>query len=188
MAETRAFRIDRDETGRYGNYVRLEKFEPYTDDFRAAELAIFAWRRGTGPVMAPPYVHSHQRILSASLERSEWDGRLLACVDVLFSAPRELHAPLPADLHGRDGYWRDWPTEWRFSTEHDVYCWPSGEDLAAGSYMLASVSLRFPVVADLPEPHSDGADAETCVEAVDILVETLNEVVTPVIRRIEGER
>jgi hypothetical protein len=186
MSDTPAFWVDRSETERYGNYVRLATFEPWTDSDRAVELAVFAWDRATGPVMSPPYVRRHERILSAALARNDWDGGLIACVDVPQPGPRGFRAPVPADRLGRDGYWRHWPSEWRFSADRDAYYEPSGEDLSAGAYMLASVSLRFPVGADLPDPGDTGADAETCTEAVEILVEALNEFVTPVIKRIEG--
>jgi hypothetical protein len=180
---TDAFWTDPDETERYGNYVRLETFDPWDPPGRPDELAVFAWRRGTGPVMAPPYIWDHHRVLSARLARDDYDGQLIATVDLLTTAPRELRgAPLPGD-----GHWRDWPSDWSFSGDHTVWHDPYGPEFAGGArYMLGSISLQFPVTCELPAPGPDGADAETCVEAVAELVRHLNEIVGPVIDRIEG--
>jgi hypothetical protein len=59
-----------DGVSRYGAYIRQARFEPWTDNDHAVELAEFAWRQATGPVMAPGYVRRHGRILSAHIARS----------------------------------------------------------------------------------------------------------------------
>ena len=171
-----------DGVSRYGAYVRQATFEPWTDEGRAVELAVFAWRRATPPVMAPGYVRRHPRILSARLERDDYEGSLVAAIEILTNAPSELRgARLPGD-----GYWRDWPTEWSFGSDRDLFRDPSGEDLARGGrYMLGSVTLQFKMTSDLPGPPAGGADVATCKEAVEILVAELNVIVGPVIDRIE---
>lgn len=181
-----AFWIDReydrdnasDGRSRYGAYIRQATFNPWTDEDRAVELALFAWQTATTPVMAPGYVRRHRRILSARLERSDWDGRLLACVDLLTGPPLALEG-----LHG----WRDWPVEPRTLFGGGNWYEPGGEELARDPYLLTTVSLRFAPghLADLPDPHPDGADVETCQKSVAVAVRELNAIVGPVLARIE---
>jgi hypothetical protein len=84
-----------DGRSRYGAYIRQGAFEPQAGSDPAVELAVFAWRQATGPVMVPGYVRCHRRILSERLERSDWDGELLACVDLLTGVPLALEG-----MHG----------------------------------------------------------------------------------------
>jgi hypothetical protein len=178
---TTAFWTVPDESDRYREYVRLgaAEYQPWGDDDTRAELAVLAWRRGTGPVMSPPYIRQHPRILSAVLARNDWDGSLCAAVDVLTGQPEQFRR-LP-------GRWRDWPSDWSFSGDHTVWYEPSGEDMTKGSYLLASVSLRFTVdTSRLPAPGAVGADPALCEHAVDLITGRLNDAVGPVINRIEG--
>jgi hypothetical protein len=187
-----AFRIDAeydrehsdDGISRYAGYVRRAVFQPFDDPGTAAELAAFAWRQATGPVMAPGYVRRHPRILSSQVIRSDWDGSLIAAVDILTSAP---DIPMLGGA-GPDGQrWSDWPSESLFASDQEAFYEPGGEDLARSRYMLASVSLRFTVPPGaLLTPHLDGADAETCRLTIGVLVRELNAIVGPVLRRIEG--
>ena len=93
-----AFWVDRDHDraqasdgiSRYGAYLRDAAFEPWTDHDQAVEWAVFAWRRATGPVMSPGYVRCNPRVLAARLERSGWDGSLVAGVDLVSSWPEQL--------------------------------------------------------------------------------------------------
>ena len=97
-----AFWVDRDHdrehasngVSRYGAYLRDAVFEPWTDHDQTVEWAVFAWRRATGPVMSPGYVRYHPRVLAARLERSGWDGSLVAGVDLVSTWPEELTAAL----------------------------------------------------------------------------------------------
>jgi hypothetical protein len=92
---------------------------------------------------------------------------------------------MPDRLRTRDiGRWRDWPSEWSFSTDRDVFYEPGTEELARDPYLLASVSLRFTVPqAGLPEPG--GADVDTCKRAVAVMVRELNRIAGPVLACIE---
>ena len=83
-----------DGISRYGAYLRDATFEPWTDDDQAVEWAVFAWRRATGPVMSPGYVRYHPRVLAARLERSGWDGSLVAGVDLVSCWPEQLKTAL----------------------------------------------------------------------------------------------
>ena len=172
-----------DGSSRYAAYIRQASFDPFTDADRHVELAEFAWRQATTPVMSPGYVRRHPRILSVQLERSDWDGSLIACVDLVMPQPRPL-AYLRADDRGM---WSDWPSEHSFAIDRTVWHEPGGEDLARSRYLLCTASLRFVVPSgDLPQPDPAGADAGTCKESVAVLVRELNAVIGPVIARIEG--
>jgi hypothetical protein len=187
-----AFWVDRDDDresasdgiSRYGAYLRDAAFEPWTDDDQAVEWAVFAWRRATGPVMSPGYVRSHPRVLAARLERSGWDGSLVAGVDLVSSWPKQFEAALATGLRlgGRDAYWQDWPTGYR-GGETISYYEPSEADVAARPYALATVGLQFTVPsAVLPEPPATSAVLLSAgQQAVAVLVAELNQVVGPVL-------
>jgi hypothetical protein len=187
-----AFWVDRDYEreyasdgiSRYGAYLRDATFEPWTDHDQAVEWAVFAWRRATGPVMSPGYVRSHPRILAARLERSGWDGSLVAGVDLVSSWPEQLKTALAGGLKpgGQDAYWQDWPSEYR-GGETISYHEPSEADVAARPYLLATVSLQFTVPpAELPDPPAaPAALLNAGQQAVAVVVAELNRVVGPVL-------
>lgn len=174
-----------DGVSRYGFYVRAASFESWTDDDRAVELAVFAWETATGPVMAPAYVRKHRRVLSARLARSDWDGSLLARVELVIPQPKPLRWMRSDEDRGM---WRDWPVDTSPFGTRDRFYEPDNDELARDPYLLATASLRFTVPSgDLPEPHPDGADVDTCQQAVAVVVRNLNEIVGPVIQRIEED-
>jgi hypothetical protein len=187
-----AFWVDRDYDreyasdgiSRYGAYLRDAAFEPWTDHDQAVEWAVFAWRRATGPVMSPGYVRCHPRVLAARLERSSWDGSLVAGVDLVSSWPEQVEAALAGGLRlgGRDAYWQDWPTGYR-GGETTSYHEPSEADVAARPYLLATLSLRFTVPsAALPQPPATPAALlRAGQQAVDVVVAELNRIVGPVL-------
>jgi hypothetical protein len=168
-----------DGTSRYAAYVRRGSWESYTDDYQAAELAVFAWERATPPVMAPGYVRRHPRVRAATLERSYWDGSLIARVDLITSQHQGLRRLLG---------WADWPVERRFAAEG--WYEPGDEDLARGPYLLCTASLRFAVPCEgLPLPpcgDSPEGLTEACVASVAALLTSLNAVTLPVIEQIEA--
>jgi hypothetical protein len=172
-----------DGVSRYGAYLRDARFEPWTDEDQAVELAVFAWERATGPVMSPGYVRYHPRILTARLARSDWDGSLIARVDVLTGQPEYLRRPRSDDVRG---FWRDWPDEYSFAREQIVYYEPGTQELAKRSrYALASVSLRFTVPSgDLPDTRGHGASLGICREALAVVVGELDRAVGPVLARM----
>ena len=186
-----AFWVDRDYDcehasdgiSRYGAYLRDATFEPWTDDGQAVEWAVFAWRRATGPVMSPGYVRYHPRVLAARLERSGWDGGLVAGVDLVSSWPEQLKTALTTGLRlgDRDAYWQDWPAEWR--GDAISYYEPSEADVAAWPYLLAILSLQFTVPsATLPEPPASSAALLSAgQQAVAVVMAELNRIVGPVL-------
>lgn len=171
-----------DGTSRYGAYVRQAVFEPWADEDQPVELAVFAWRQATTPVMSPGYVRRHPRILAAQLERSDWDGSLLAMVNLVTAQPGPLQYLRCDDERGM---WQDWPHEWSFASDRDIWHEPASEDLARSPYLLCSASLRFAVPsARLPEPAADLVSA--CQASVAEIVRQLNAIIRPVLDRIEG--
>ena len=171
-----------DGVSRYAAYVRqaAASFEPWSDNDQAVELAVFAWQQATGPVMAPGYVRRHPRIAAARLARSDWDGSLLATVDLVIPQPPNLRWMRSDEDRGM---WRDWPVQRAFAGG-DRFYEPDGDELARDPYLLTTASLRFTVPhAGLPEPG--GADVDTCKRAVAVVVRELNAAVGPVLARIE---
>jgi len=180
-----------DGVSRYGAYIRQAKFEPWTDDDKAVELAVFAWQQATGPVMAPGYVRRHHRVLSARLERSDWDGSLVASVELVTQQP----GPLQYLRSGDHDLWRDWPRESSFSGD-PVYYEPGGQDLASSAYLLTSARLLFTVPSvGLPEPpghhpetlkRPSGELTDACRDSVAAVVRELNRIAGPVLKAVEN--
>jgi hypothetical protein len=187
-----AFWVDRDYdrehasdgVSRYGAYLRDAAFEPWTDHDRAVEWAVFAWERATGPVMSPGYVRYHPRVLGARLERSGWDGSLVAAVNLVSSWPAEIKTVLTGAvrLGDRDGYWQDWPAEY-LGGDTVGYHEPGEADLAARPYLLATLSLQFTVPsAALAEPPATPAALLSAGQhAVAVVIAELNRIVGPVL-------
>jgi hypothetical protein len=134
--------------------------------------------------MSPGYVRYHPRVLAARLERSGWDGGLVAGVDLVSSWPEQFKTALARGLRlgGRDAYWQDWPTQY-VAGETISYYEPSEADVAARPYLLATVSLRFTVPsAALPEPPASSAALLSAgQQAVAVVMAELNRIVGPVL-------
>lgn len=185
-------------SSRFAAYVRLaehsfaEAWDGSWDD-GTVPFACTAWRTATGPVMAPGYVRMHPRILSAQIVRNDWDGSLAADVSLVMPQPEPLrHMPLYGTPARLGSTWQDWPAEHPWG-RGEVFCEPSGEDVTQRSYLMASARLCFSLPdtqAALAVPHpgfaEPGVTEREAREAVEILVDALNEVVGSVLRRIEG--
>jgi hypothetical protein len=192
-----AFWVDRgydrehasDGVSRYGAYLRDAAFEPWTDDDQATEWAVFAWQRATGPVMSPGYVRYHPQVLGARLERSGWDGSLVAGVTLVSAWPEQLTAVLvkAVRLGDKEAYWQDWPTE-RLGGDRVSYHEPSEADVAARPYLLTTLSLQFTVPpAALPQPPATSAAVLSAgQQAVAVVVAELNPIVGPILSAILG--
>ena len=191
-----AFWVDRaydreyasDGISRYGAYLRDAAFEPWTDHDQVVEWAVFAWERSTGPVMSPGYVRYHPRVLSAQLERSGWDGSLVAGVTLVSCWPEQFTRALARSVSfgDKDSYWQDWPTEYRGGTS--CYFEPSEADVAARPYLLTTLSLRFTMPsAALPQPPATlAARLSAGQQAVAAVVAGLNRIVGPVLAAVLG--
>lgn len=173
-----------DGVSRYGAYLRDAAFEPWTDDDQAVEWAVFAWQRATGPVMSPGYVRYHPRVLTARVERSGWDGSLVAGVNLVSSWPGQLKSTLATGLKLGDtnAYWQDWPARYA-DGDAIAYYEPSEADVAARPYLLTTVSLQFTVPsAALPKPPaSSAALLSSGQQAVAVVMAELNRIVGPVL-------
>ncbi len=173
-----------DGISRYGAYLRDAAFEPWTGNDQMVEWAVFAWRRATGPVMSPGYVRCHPRVLAARLERSGWDGSLVAGVDLVSCWPEQLRTALARGprLGDQDTYWQDWPAEYAGGDTVSYYQ-PGEADVAARPYLLATVSLQFTLPpAALPEPPATSADLFSAgQQAVAVVVAGLNQIAGPVL-------
>ncbi|WP_433239893.1 hypothetical protein [Actinomadura nitritigenes] len=180
---------------RFGAYVRdrlsttfAECWDGTRDEpsTRLAEFASAAWRTATGPVMAPGYVRYNSRVRSASVERSQWDGSLLAVVSLVAPWPTALARSFDWQ---RGRHWRDWPTELR--GEGYDFVAPTERDVAEYPFLQASITLTFSLpVAGLPAaPEGPKDDVEQLArEAVASLVAGLNATVEPVLDLLEGRR
>jgi hypothetical protein len=173
-----------DGISRYGAYLRDAAFEPWTDHDRPVEWAVFAWERATGPVMSPGYVRYHPRVLGARLERSGWDGGLVAALDLVSSWPAEIKTVLTGAmrLSDRDAYWQDWPTE-HLGGDTVSYHEPGEADVAARPYLLATLSLRFtvPSAALAEPPATPTALLSAGQHAVAVVIAELNRITGPVL-------
>jgi hypothetical protein len=166
---------------RFGNYLRqsARSFAAIDDDDPAAAFAATAWRTATGPVMSPPLVSCHGRILSTVVQRSQWDGGMIVAVRLATGLPSELFGARPSS----GGYYRSHGSTWgRFDG-------PGEEDLTKGAYLLpeAQVVWRFPdgtlpAIRRVPTGHNEIFRlAVACVEAI---VDGLNREVGPLLERL----
>jgi hypothetical protein len=189
LGEHVAFWIDHDydreraATGlsRYGEHVRrnVADFADSWGDIAPVTFACAAWRLATDPSLTPGYVRWHRRVWHATCTRNVWDGSLTAHV--------MLVSPLPAELTvsrewWRDRGWREWPQTFGQFLE------PSEQDLSKSPHVRATLLVDTPVPLDhLPAaPDGPGADfEETARHAVSVLVKELNELINPIIRRLE---
>lgn len=189
---TRPFWLDWDydranaDTGtrsRYGNYLyqRARSFTEISSDDPSVEFALTAWRIATGPILAPPLVCNHPRVLDVDLQRSGWDGEALAHVRLVAPRPRTLAHATPVD----GDYYRDYT----LSSWTDEYEGISEEDLTRSAYLLTEVRLlwqlpvgKLPTIKEIPT----GSEAifRQAVECLDGLVWALNREVGPVIEQL----
>jgi hypothetical protein len=188
-----AFRIDHDYDdqgagrSRYLNYVKLNQdyvAECWDRDDPKADFAAAVWRVANGPVMSPPYVCWHPRIRNAELVRSDWDGKLLACVDLITPPPEALRQ---SSEWGGGRWWRGWPSESLIGRE--AYYEPGGRELRDDPYILPVVSLRWAVpMARVLTPPAERPALPELQEAarrtVADLVAEMNATVNPVITRL----
>jgi hypothetical protein len=128
-------------------------------------------------------------VLGARLERSGWDGSLVAGVTLVSAWPEQLTRALAraVQLGDQDAYWQDWPAEYRGGGP-TCYYEPSEADIAARPYLLTTVSAQFTVrPAALPDPPAaSAARLDAGRQAVAIALAELNRVVGPVLGAVCG--
>jgi hypothetical protein len=187
MGQHEAFWIDHDYdreratagSSRYAGHVRgnVAAFDGSWGDIAPVTFACAAWRLATTP--SPAYVRWHRRILSAACDRNPWDGSLTAHV--------LLVSPLPAELTAsrdwwRDRGWRDWPQTF------GQYLDPTDQDLTKSPFLRTTLLVDAPVPLGALPAAPDGPSetlADTAGLAVAVLVKELNDLLNPVIRRLE---
>lgn len=168
---------------RYGNYVysNTRSFRGISYDDPSVEFARTAWRIATGPILAPPLVRRHPRVIDVELQRSDWNGEMLADVRLISGRPQPL-----ANARTSDGaYYRDYELDaW------NQYEGIGEEDLTRNAYLLTDVRLlwqlpigKLPVIREVPA--SSDALFHQAVECLDVLVWALNREVGPVIDQLE---
>lgn len=173
-----------DGVSRYSAYVRhnLSTFDldVYDDPaVRAADFAATAWRIATSPVMSPGYVRYADRVLTAGLARSYWDGSLLAAIDLAVATPPGLARTAPGG-----GYWRGWSGE---------FTGPTDEEVTRQPYALTTTRLMFTVPAGglpvAPPREPSVVEVEGAAHrAVAVLVRELNAALAPVLVALGGGR
>lgn len=168
---------------RYGNYLhqRSESFRDIWHDDPSGEFARIAWRIATGPIMSPPLVRSHPRVMGVTLERSEWNGETIADVQLVSHRPQPLGNAKTAD----GAYYRDYRLN-----AFDEYDSIGSEDLTRNSYLLTAVRViwqmpagTLPVIKEVPT--GSAALFRQAVECLEALVGALNREVEPVIAQLE---
>lgn len=156
-----------DRRSRFGAYLTM-RTSSFLDagDAPTANPAIFAvtaFTTGLSPVMAPPYVATHRRILNARSHIDE-ERRVAMAVDLAVPLP-----PSAAEL--LTWRWRGWDTTGATSR----YRIPDDNDRPAA---FAQVTVRIPIDSRrLPEPRyrRDGSpNVEVAKEAVQLTALQLN--------------
>ncbi|HEY0536727.1 MAG TPA: hypothetical protein VGD53_00090 [Actinoallomurus sp.] len=187
MGEHEALWIDReydreraaDGLSRYSERVRnnVAAFDGSWGDIAPVTFACAAWRLAATP--SPPLVRWHRRILSVACDRNPWDGTL--------TAHALLVSPLPAQLTAsrewwRDRGWRDWPQTF------GQYLEPTDRDLTRSPFLRTTLLIDAPIPLGALPPAPNGPSdtlADTARLAVAVLVKELNELLNPIIRRLE---
>ncbi len=177
-----------DGVSRYGAYLRDRASwwagdDPESDpEYVAVRSTARCWEIGSGPIMGPPLVVLHPRILTATAAADEYDGRqLVRTVRLVVGLSDGLRRVL--------GYqWRSW--------QHDEYgpsgpTWSEPYEPSGGPLRVAlpTLTLSWPVpAARLPLPGGGLPDVDDAIEAVAAVADVLNGELRPVLAYLAGER
>jgi hypothetical protein len=152
--------------------------EPITTD--PAMYAAAAWHCATGPVMSPPYIqHTTPLILSATMQRSQHDGSLLAAVDLVTPRPTELRSMRNVN---------EWEQQRGFGT-CDYYTEPSDHAMTRRPTLLTSAKLYLPLPTVLLHHPADAPErltADDVKAAVRTVAALLDEQLTPILTALTG--
>ncbi|MGC4855424.1 hypothetical protein ACLQ24_19035 [Micromonospora sp. DT4] len=188
MPEPRAFWLDEqfdrehgtDGHGRYEAEVhrRIGEFAETWGDFAPVAFAATAWR--VASELSPGLVRWHRRILSATCERSPWDGGMVCAVTVASRWPAELTW---SKQWQRDRGWHDWPRLFgQFTT-------PTEQDRTRRPHLRALLQVDAPLPLDGLPPTPDGPDDHVPAaahRAVVVLARELNDLLAPVIGQLDS--
>jgi hypothetical protein len=168
--------------GRFAAHVRAhaDDFNGCWGDISPVGFACTAWWLATAPSLDPGYVRFHRRVLTASCDRSEWDGSLLARAWLVAPKPDALTRTRSWD---HDRGWRDWAeTFGQFNA-------PNDQDLIAAPYLRTVVLVDaglpldlLPAPPDAPTPRLPQLAART----VEVIVAALNDLLAPVLAALEA--
>jgi hypothetical protein len=173
-----------DGRSRYGFYLRerpgwfadLDPGEPECAEGDRVRFAQAAWTIANGPIMAPPLVLTHPRVLSVTAQGDEWDwGHLLVTV--------ELVSALPACLGGVLRWpWQGWA--------HDSYLGWHEPDRGPGDpprVALPTLAVVVPVpAAGLPVPGPVQPVTAEALGAVEAVAAVLNAELRPVLAALDS--
>jgi hypothetical protein len=188
MSEPRAFwldeQFDREHgTGGQGRYEaevlrRIDEFAGTWGDFAPVAFAATAWR--VASELSPGFVRWHRRILSATCERSPWDGGLVCAVTVASRWPAELTW---SKQWQRDRGWHDWPRLFgQFTT-------PTEQDRTRRPHLRALLEVEAPLPLEGLPPTPDGPDDDVPAaahRAVVVLARELNDLLAPMIGQLDS--
>lgn len=165
-----------DGVSRYGAYLRqgAHRFRDW-DDTLTTDAAVFAaqaFEIACAPVMSPPYVVTHPRVLTCVPHRDEDDRRALQ-VDLAMALPTRVGAAL-------SGVWRGWQ-----HTSSGMVFAPWDNDRPA-AYTTLTLRLPFPASDRLPGPaYVHGAPhTPTARDAVWALVDHANSALGAVVAAV----
>lgn len=156
-----------DRRSRFGAYLAMRSSQFLsTDEVPTVDPAVFAataFTTGLSPVMTPPYVATHRRILNVCSHIDE-ERRVAMAVDLAVSLPFKA-----AELLG--WRWRGWDT----TGSTGRYRMPYDNERPAA---CAHVTLRIPIDSRrLPDPryrHDGSPNVEVAKEAVQLAALQLN--------------
>lgn len=155
-----------DGVSRYGAYLRqaAHRFQDWDEEPTSdpATFAAQAFEIACTPIMSPPYVVTHPRVITCVPHRDE-DGRYAVQFELAVGMAQRFRLALPSG-------WRGWQ-----QTRNGVYFAPWDNDYPA-AYATATVRLPFPHPDRLPTPAYDhGAPhTPTAQHAVRVLVAHAN--------------
>lgn len=169
-------------TARYDAHIHrnLSEFTGSFGDIAPISFACTAWRLSVPPELCPGYVRWHRRILDVACIRNQWDGTLTARMTLVSPWPGVLAWPRE---WCRDRNWQGWPNLF------GQFVHPTARDIAAKPYLRASLLVEAPLAFDglPPAPDRPGqAVAETARRAVAVLVRELDDLVQPIIQKLEA--
>ncbi|GAA5187398.1 hypothetical protein GCM10023322_35680 [Rugosimonospora acidiphila] len=168
-------------SGRFVEHVRRNagEFDDCWGDISPVRFACTVWRLATVPRLDPGYVRFHRRILSAECARNEWDGSLLARVQVAGPVPEALSR---SRVWTQDRGWRGWPTTF------GQFLAPSQRELSRFPHvrpvLLVDAPLpleQLPPVPDAPPPDLP----ELAERTVGVLVRELDGLLAPMVSACE---
>ncbi|MGK5682110.1 hypothetical protein [Actinoplanes sp. URMC 104] len=163
-------------------WVHAKEFDDCWGDISPVGFACTAWRLATAPHLDPGFVRLHRRVLRAECSRNTWDGSLTAAATLVAPWPDALTRDRSWT---RDRGWRGWPETF------GQFLAPSQQELSRIPHARSTLLVDAPLpLADLPEvPEDPGPKLPELAErAVTVLVRELNDLLAPMVARLDEAR